>query len=67
MIVRDGERDVDGAQHREDDGLHDAPDLATRTGVRDRAMMHLCFAGGCGSPNWLAFSLKTCRSSMARA
>lgn len=23
-----------------------APDLATRSGVRDRAMMHLCFAGG---------------------
>jgi integrase/recombinase XerD len=23
-----------------------APDLATRLGVRDRAMMHLCFAGG---------------------
>ena len=23
-----------------------APDLATRAGVRDRAMMHLCFAGG---------------------
>ncbi|MEM9764500.1 MAG: tyrosine-type recombinase/integrase [Pseudomonadota bacterium] len=24
----------------------DAPDLSTRPGVRDRAMMHLCFAGG---------------------
>ena len=23
-----------------------APDLATRSGVRDRAMLHLCFAGG---------------------
>ena len=23
-----------------------APDLATRSGIRDRAMMHLCFAGG---------------------
>jgi site-specific recombinase XerD len=23
-----------------------APDLTTRSGVRDRAMMHLCFAGG---------------------
>lgn len=23
-----------------------APDLSTRSGVRDRAMMHLCFAGG---------------------
>jgi site-specific recombinase XerD len=23
-----------------------APDVATRSGVRDRAMMHLCFAGG---------------------
>jgi site-specific recombinase XerC len=24
----------------------DAPDLATRSGIRDRAMLHLCFAGG---------------------
>lgn len=24
----------------------DAPDLATRGGIRDRAMLHLCFAGG---------------------
>jgi integrase/recombinase XerD len=24
----------------------DAPDLSTRLGIRDRAMMHLCFAGG---------------------
>ena len=24
----------------------DAPDLSTRLGVRDRAMLHLCFAGG---------------------
>lgn len=26
--------------------LLDAPDLATRSGIRDRAMLHLCFAGG---------------------
>lgn len=26
-----------------------APDPATRSGARDRAMMHLCFAGACGS------------------
>jgi integrase/recombinase XerD len=26
--------------------LLDAPDLTTRLGIRDRAMLHLCFAGG---------------------
>lgn len=26
--------------------LLDAPDLATRSGIRDRAMLHLCFAAG---------------------
>lgn len=26
--------------------LLDTPDLATRSGIRDRAMQHLCFAGG---------------------
>lgn len=24
----------------------DAPDITTRLGIRDRAMLHLCFAGG---------------------
>ena len=26
--------------------LPDAPDLGTRSGIRDRALLHLCFAGG---------------------
>ena len=40
-----------------------APDLATRSGVRDRAMMHFCLPVGCASPNWSASSLKMCRSA----
>lgn len=44
-----------------------APDPATRSGVRDRAMMHLCFAGGLRVSELVGVWSKTCRSSPAQA
>jgi len=37
---------VNHLSREELEALLDAPDLTTRSGVRDRAMMHLCFAAG---------------------
>ena len=37
---------VNHLSREELEALLDAPDLTTRRGVRDRAMMHLCFAAG---------------------
>ena len=37
---------VNHLSREEIQALLDAPDLTTRSGIRDRAMMHLCFAAG---------------------
>lgn len=37
---------VDYLNHEELQALLDAPDPTTRAGTRDRAMLHVCFAGG---------------------
>lgn len=37
---------VDYLHRQELQALLDAPDPATRSGIRDRAMLHLCFSGG---------------------
>ncbi len=37
---------VDYLNHEELQALLDAPDPTTRSGTRDRAMLHVCFAGG---------------------
>ena len=37
---------VDYLNHEELQALLDAPDPTTRSGTRDRAMIHVCFAGG---------------------
>ena len=45
-----------------------APDLTTRLGVRDRAMVHLCFAGGLRVSELVGVLLeKTSRSAERRA
>lgn len=37
---------VDYLTHKEMQALLDAPDIRTSSGIRDRAMLHLCFAAG---------------------
>ena len=44
-----------------------APDIKTRLGIRDRAMLHLCFRGDCACRNWWGFHWRICLCSVLPA